>query len=352
MAFTGLNLPDIKDSDLNDEKQRRQILEYLYQLTEQLRFVLSNIGEENLTAELSEKIDSTEVIKELEGSIKDAYGNIASLTRTANSLISTVGDLSGNVASIEQYVDSLTLAVTNGETSSVIELKAGNIILASKTIQFNGDIVFSSDLTDGVTKISGDNILTGTISANRIDVNNLSVKRLSGATGTFDSLDAVSGLVHFGSNYIEINGVEIGYVSGYTQVCIIGPGYEMGNIGSGSIPWSQCVAKYLYSSNGSVNSYSMRSLKRDIKPFTLEDGAFDKLEPVYYVMKRDSENRKQIGFIADDVMNVCPELVTKFKDDSMKSAVLTLDYGRITTLLVDEVKKLRTRVKYLEETTA
>ena len=37
MAFTGLALPDIKESDLNSEKERRQILEYLYQLTVQLR---------------------------------------------------------------------------------------------------------------------------------------------------------------------------------------------------------------------------------------------------------------------------------------------------------------------------
>lgn len=43
MPFTGFSLPDIKDSDLDSEKERRKILEYLYQLTEQLRYVLSNL---------------------------------------------------------------------------------------------------------------------------------------------------------------------------------------------------------------------------------------------------------------------------------------------------------------------
>ena len=55
-SLTGFTLPEIKDSDLNDEKQRRQILEYLYQLTEQLRFTLSNLDEENFSDSVSDNI--------------------------------------------------------------------------------------------------------------------------------------------------------------------------------------------------------------------------------------------------------------------------------------------------------
>lgn len=371
MAFTGLNLPDIKDSDLNDEKQRRQILEYLYQLTEQLRFVLTNIGEENLTSELSEKIDSTEVIKGLEGSIKDAYGNIASLTRTANSLVSTVSDLSGNVTTIEQYVDSLTLAVTNGEVSSVIKLMAGGIELASKTIQFTGDIVFASDLTDGVTRISGDNILTGMISANRIDVDGLYVKYLSGASGSFTSLDAVNGLCHLGGDYIRINGVEIGYVPNAGNVCVVPTqtgGY--GNVGIYDNYWQQVKAYQLVtiraagSSSLAANSSgiiigggSSRRYKKNIVELSdFETEKLYDLSPVSFEYKDAEEfwSGLQYGLIAEEVENVYPSIVT-YKDGEADNVQYNQLYGPIIGCLKlqrAELDKLRARVKYLEEITA
>lgn len=71
----------------------------------------------------------------------------------------------GAMSMIKQTVDSLTLSVSNGETSSTIKLMAGTTQISSQTIKFTGDVVFSNDLTDGVTKISGNNIQSGKISA-------------------------------------------------------------------------------------------------------------------------------------------------------------------------------------------
>lgn len=343
MSMFEFSLPDIKESDLESGKERRKILEYLYQLTEQLRFTLSNLDEENLSDDLSKTITG-------------AY-------TAASSVSKELKDMNGNVSSLRQFANSLTLSVQNKSASSVIALMANGIQIASQEIVMEGLVTFTSLSTKGQTTINGSNITTGTISADLIDVDDLYVKHLNAAdgtftgsltaaSGTFDELDAVGGLIHLGRNYIEINGVEIGYVPGYSEVCIIGPGYEEGNIGSGNIPWSQCVAHNLYSSSGSVNSYSMRKLKKCIEPFSLPEGYFDRLEPVYYVMIRDKEQRRQIGFIADDVQDICPELVSVFKDDSMKEGILTLDYGKMTALLVDEIKKLRARVKYLEDISA
>lgn len=70
-----------------------------------------------------------------------------------------------NKANIQLLQDSLKLSVTNGVDSSQLVMRAGDTELSSGTIKFTGDIVFKSNLTDGQTEISGDNITTGRISA-------------------------------------------------------------------------------------------------------------------------------------------------------------------------------------------
>lgn len=84
---------------------------------------------------------------------------------------------------IEQRVDalgaSLKLSVSNGEKSSTISLTKDGVSLSSQTIQFTGQVVFKRDLsTAGSTSINGANITTGKISADRIDVGELSTKKV------------------------------------------------------------------------------------------------------------------------------------------------------------------------------
>lgn len=397
-SLTGFTLPEIKDSDLNDEKQRRQILEYLYQLTEQLRFTLSNLDEENFSDSVSDNI-------------KGAY-------TAAFSASKEVKDMSGNVSRIKQFADTLTLAVENGDTSSSIALMANGVQIASEEIILRGAVTFTDLETAGRTIINGFNIKTGKVSANVIDVDNLKVKHLEGADGTFTGiLSAVTGeiggftinadgsligdglivipsgrgsgtgiilpgtntnggirvggkngiallgssaqldihgntrihgalqcddgfaVTGLGDGEVSILDVNFDYFSGYSNVVVYSSG---GNLGTSTYPWGQCVAQKLYSSSGGVSSYSMRSLKKDIKAFTLPEGAFDKLTPVYFVMRDDKKQRRHVGFIADDVKEICPEVVDEFE------GILTLDYSKITTILVDEVKKLRKRVARLE----
>lgn len=48
------SLPQIKDTDLRTEKGIKELKDYLYQLTEQLRYVLNNIDLDNIGGDLSE----------------------------------------------------------------------------------------------------------------------------------------------------------------------------------------------------------------------------------------------------------------------------------------------------------
>ena len=95
-----------------------------------------------------------------------------------------VGTTASQAATIAaDAVKGITLTVSNSSTgaSSTLTLKSGSTTLSSGTIEFSGLVTFSN-LTDGRTQISGNNITTGKISADRIDVSTLYVDRVYSGT--------------------------------------------------------------------------------------------------------------------------------------------------------------------------
>ncbi|MBP3508734.1 hypothetical protein [Oscillibacter sp.] len=99
MALSNFSLPDIAGGDLDSQKERRRIMEYLYQLSEQLRFMMGNIGEENLS-------------DELRGTIKDASCQVGELNRQLT-------DATGRMTSqIRQQADEIALKVSQSTYDS------------------------------------------------------------------------------------------------------------------------------------------------------------------------------------------------------------------------------------------
>ena len=68
----------------------------------------------------------------------------------------------------------------------------------------------------------------------------------------------------------------------------------------------------------------------------------EQLKPVYYVHKQDKENKKQIGFIAQDMLEVIPEVV------SGTEGALGLSYGQLTAVLVKAVQEQQVRIEELK----
>ena len=123
-----------------------------------------------------------------------AEGTLSSrITQTADSISSEVtratGAESSLSTSISQSAHSISLSVSgtaskNTGASITITLKDANgnsIGSDSGTVKIDGNVIFSSQLTDGTTQISGGNILTGTISADRIAAHSLDVAKLTGS---------------------------------------------------------------------------------------------------------------------------------------------------------------------------
>ncbi len=62
------------------------------------------------------------------------------------------------------------------------------------------------------------------------------------------------------------------------------------------------------------------------------------LKPVYYVHKEDKTSKKQIGFIAQDIEKVIPELV------SGDEGALGLSYGQLTAVLVKAIQEQQAEI--------
>lgn len=78
-------------------------------------------------------------------------------------------DLEGQISSISVKLDSITLSVSNGSTSSTISLKAGDVTISSETIQMKGLVTFTG-LSSGTTTVDGACIKTGQIDADRLNL--------------------------------------------------------------------------------------------------------------------------------------------------------------------------------------
>lgn len=90
-----------------------------------------------------------------------------------------------------------------------------------------------------------------------------------------------------------------------------------------------------------VVSYSDKTLKKNVKPIGSKS-ALDKikqLQGVYYHWNsEDSEKNPNIGFIAQEVNKIVPELVNK----DNKNNKLAVEYDKMVALLVEAVKEIST----------
>tara|TARA_R110000824_G_scaffold103901_3_gene246671 strand:- start:281 stop:3181 length:2901 start_codon:yes stop_codon:yes gene_type:complete len=88
-------------------------------------------------------------------------------------------------------------------------------------------------------------------------------------------------------------------------------------------------------------TYSDRELKKDIAPIEDSLDKVMKLEAVSYNMKHN--NRHEIGFVAQDVAKVVPEIVAMDK----KGIGRGIDYGRLTSLLAGAVQSQQGQIAEL-----
>lgn len=117
-------------------------------------------------------------------------GGLKIFDNNGNELLSVIDDITtrvtnteGDFTSLQQTINGFTFTVSdNSGDSAKLTLKSGEAVLASATITMAGLVTFTDLSTAGSTTISGSNITTGTIDANKVTVTNLSASNITSGT--------------------------------------------------------------------------------------------------------------------------------------------------------------------------
>lgn len=89
---------------------------------------------------------------------------------------------------------------------------------------------------------------------------------------------------------------------------------------------------------------SDRRLKQNIKKFEQGLATLEKINPTIYQMK-SNPTQDEIGFIAQELQKVLPQVVGGNPSDDIEESPMTVDYGRITPVLVAAIKEQQELIK-------
>lgn len=138
-------------------------------------------------------------------------------------------------------------------------------------------------------------------------------------------------------------------VSGATVVV---PNLHVGGY-TGSLPLGHVLmCGNGYCDQGAWCVASDRRLKHDIQPSLYGLAEVLKMQPVTFLYNNDTNNVRQIGFIAQEVKQIIPELVDGKEGDLSKGETLGMGYGNISAVLVNAVKEQQKQIAALSATVA
>ena len=145
MAGMNLNwdmLNQINQETLSDKQERRKILNFLYQLTEQLRYWQNNIELENMTQEFQDEY-------------KNALGLTVTLRKDLDKVIakvedSEIGDFSELLVEIDQIKAQVEKKLDENENSVGVQNSAATLTSSQFLLAFDGKNVFLIDKDSAV----------------------------------------------------------------------------------------------------------------------------------------------------------------------------------------------------------
>ncbi len=227
--FSNITLPTLEE--ISDKNNAEKIRGYLATLHDQLRYMMLNIDTDNLSDGLKTTIsdasenaefsknnvielnkDVTELngnvtnlndgVTQLNGDVTKINGNVSNLNDGVTQLNGDVSNLNDGVthlngevsqlngevyeikqslvsygdrmSSVTQTADKINWLIKDGTSSSDFTLTSRTASLISDCIDFTGYVKFNDLSQSGSTSINGNNIMTGTLSADKISVTDLS----------------------------------------------------------------------------------------------------------------------------------------------------------------------------------
>ena len=303
-------------------------------------------------------------VQGIESQVSDAQGNISTLQQTAQSLQSQVnGKIDGDDAQtlIDQTLEGISLSVSGTDGSTTFELKQGSVTLDSTTFDLHvssvniegtltADEIKGStfELLDNSDYVAATFYLTG---ASSIDDTKMVIN-----TGALE-LDSNGGDIYIAANTYRGSLVSALQIKGsLSQVSCEGDfvpnSSQLYDLGESGLYWNNI---YCYSS---AIDLSDKKEKIDISYLTNSikmDAFFDGLRPASYKMLHGTSGRTHYGMIAQDVEELMQVLGMDSKDfagfvksEKDEETHYGLRYGEFIALCIDQIQRLKKRVKALE----
>lgn len=311
-VYGAIQLPNINEQSLDDQKERKQILNYLAMLDEKLRYMFQNIDiEDNFSEGAKEKYYNTVVNlgNQARGTMKvvsDLYGNYSAMVQDVKRISSKVSSLDDNMdekfSIIDQTAEKIEMIVSSTDGTSSLSLTDEMFRAIADKIQLVGEVEIMTDEWGG---------------------------RLGGYIGYGNGDDGVNG---------STEGIVVADKSKANYLIATTSGIRMTAGSNGIVVTSSSI-----SATKTITVSSDRRLKEDID-YDMEkyEDMFLKLKPCSYRYKGDPNG--QIGFIAQEVEEVSAEGF----DPVSEGEYLALGYNNFIALNTHMIQKLMKRVSDLE----
>ena len=303
-------------------------------------------------------------VQGIESQVSDAQGNISTLQQTAQSLQSQVnGKIDGNDAQtlIDQTLDTISLSVSGTDGSTTFKLKQGSVTLDSTTFDLHVSSVniegtLTADeirgstfkLLDDADYVAATFYLTG---ASSIDDTKMVLD--SGAL----ELDSNGGDIYIAANTYRGSLVSALQIKGSrSQVSCEGDfvpnSSQLYDLGESGLYWNNI---YCYSSATDLSDKREKTEISYLANSVKMDAFFDGLRPASYKMLHGTSGRTHYGMIAQDVEALMQVLGMDSKDfagfvksEKDEETHYGLRYGEFIALCIDQIQRLKKRVKALE----
>lgn len=362
--------PYKSSGDREAQRENKRIYSLISKTDEEIRLYVAN-EIEGVESELRLTADS------LNAQISSVDGRVSSLSLSLDSIITQVSDLDGSVTKIEQKVDGITLSAKTDGNSSHLSITSQGVEISSADITFSGMVTFqelNGDPGSGATLINGAWLQTGTViasslygeqivlrptddwasgviditgassSSSAIELRSFGALRLTGLDGDVFIQNGTDQYVHLIAQE-QAAGIETVVIGNANLITNMAGVYLLG------LPGQRWKSAYL-SEPASIGSDAdmKNSVSYDVGRY---DAFFDLLRPAAYRYNHGESGRYHTGFIAQDIEAAVESAGLESTDfagylKDQKTGEYSLRYEEFISLCVDQIQKLKQRVKKLE----
>jgi hypothetical protein len=237
-------------------------------------------------------------------------GRIGIGTSTPGAKLSVAGDILGNAIIGQYFVATSTTA----------------------TSTFAGGVQFGSGTGDSVFQFGGDSV-AWTLAYLTSD-------------NSFRIASSTSGVTNSVFTITKAANVGVGTTTPWKSLAVTGTLGLSSSLTSGSTGNYLCINNTTFEvTTGTTCSASSERFKENITPLTYGLDAITALEPVSFTYKStaDPDPRVRLGFIAERVQEILPELVNLDKDGLPES----VDYAKLAPVLTKAIQELNAKVDFL-----